>query len=65
MNDECGCTRRQRNKGLGESVWCRCPYCGKLHKVYFEYGWTGNGTPRVGCGCKRWNVAAIDTTMVA
>jgi len=39
------------NQVYGGKVDCKCPKCGKIHKV--EMIWIGNGMPRKFCdGCK-------------
>ena len=37
-------------KSYGGKVVCKCPTCGRLHKIKME--WTGKGMPRKYCdGC--------------
>lgn len=38
---------RKPKKSHGGKVVCKCPACGKLHKL--KLNWTGNGTPRKYC----------------
>lgn len=41
-------SKKEFNKYLPRNHNCKCPSCGKTHKI--KMIWTGNGMPRKFCG---------------